>query len=319
MKIIFMGTPEFGATILEGLLSTNHTVVAVVTQPDRPKGRKRILTPPPVKEVALKNDIPVYQPEKISGSKESFELRDMEADLIVTAAYGQFVPTYLLESVNKYAINVHASLLPKYRGGAPIHYAIWKGDQVTGISIIEMVKEMDAGDILFQASIPIEKTDDVGNQFRKLAVLGRDSLIEFLPQIEKDSFKRLPQDLEQVSFSPNIPKELEQINWFETAWQIDCHIRAFRPFPTTYTILLGKRIKIWQGQEVQFISHEPCQPGRILAIQDGQIIVSCGQNTYYAISSWQETGKKRVDIKDYLNGVQAEELLGQQFESRKTH
>lgn len=316
MRIIFMGTPDFAAEILAGLLTSPHEIIAVVTQPDRPKGRKRILTASPVKELALKHQLPVFQPEQIKGSKEAQAMIAMQADLIITAAYGQFIPTALLASVKKYAINVHASLLPKYRGGAPIHYAIWQGQAESGISIIEMVAQMDAGDILYQKSIPILATDDVGSQFDKLAKLGRQSLLEFLPLIEEGRVERQPQNPDQVSFAPVIRKDEEQINWYQTSQEIDWHIRAFRPFPSTYTLLNGQRIKIWAGQPAMQQAAESDQPGKIIAVNDRQIIVACGQQTCFAIEAWQENGKKRVNIQDYLNGNPGKELLGQVFTSK---
>lgn len=316
MKIIFMGTPEFAGEILKELLVSQHQVIAVVTQPDRPKGRKKILTPPIVKEIALEHDIPVYQPVKIRGSEESYILRDMEADLIITAAYGQFVPTYLLNSVKKYAVNVHASLLPKHRGGAPIHYAIWKGDQETGISIIEMVKEMDAGDIFYQQAIPILSTDDVGDQFNKLAQLGRVSIRKFIEQVEQNKVQRTVQDPDLVTFSPNIPSQAERISWKQSAHEIDCHVRAFRPFPSTYSILEGQRIKIWAGHIYDHGDIKAtASPGLIVAVTDTSLIVACGNASYYAITSWQENGKKRIDLSDYFNGQDGENLIGKRFES----
>ena len=180
-KIIFMGTPGFSVPILEGLVAEGYDVIRVVTQPDRPVGRKKTLTPPPVKEAAVKLNIPVLQPEKISGSDEMQEIIDLAPDLIVTAAFGQFLPEKLLEAPKHGAINVHASLLPKYRGGAPVHYSIINGDSETGVSIMNMVKKMDAGDILLQQAIPIEKTDDVGSMFDKLSLLGKEMLLNMLP------------------------------------------------------------------------------------------------------------------------------------------
>ncbi|UPQ85416.1 methionyl-tRNA formyltransferase [Ignavigranum ruoffiae] len=317
MRIIFMGTPDFAAEILDGLLTTDHEILAVVTQPDRPKGRKRILTPSPVKVLAQKYHLPVFQPENIKGSSEAEELTAMAADLIITAAYGQFVPDSLLASVKYYAINVHASLLPKYRGGAPIHYAIWQGEEETGISIIEMVSQMDAGDIFYQQAIPILPSDDVGQQFAKLAKLGRQALLDFLPKLASGDFERQPQNPEQVSFAPIIDKEAEQINWFQSNQEIDQHIRAFRPFPSTYTLLKGQRIKIWAGRPVNYANKYQASPGQIVASTDDQLIVACGQDSVFAIEEWQENGRKRVQIKDYLNGNPADDLIGQTFSSPK--
>ena len=180
-KIIFMGTPAFAATVLEGILADGgYQVLAVVTQPDRAVGRKRQIQMTPVKEVAEAHDLPVYQPEKLSGSQEMADIMDLGADGIVTAAFGQFLPTKLLDSVD-FAVNVHASLLPKYRGGAPIHYALINGDERAGVTIMEMVKEMDAGDMIASDSLLIEDSDNVGTLFEKLAIVGRDLLLKSLP------------------------------------------------------------------------------------------------------------------------------------------
>ena len=180
-NIIFMGTPDFSATVLKGLLeSKQYEILAVVTQPDRAVGRKKEIRMTPVKELALDYGLPIYQPEKLSKSAELDSLMNLNADGIVTAAFGQFLPSKLLDSVN-FAVNVHASLLPKYRGGAPIHYAIINGDKEAGVTIMEMVKEMDAGDMIARRAIPIEETDNVGTMFEKLALVGRDLLLDTLP------------------------------------------------------------------------------------------------------------------------------------------
>lgn len=314
-KIIFMGTPDFSVKVLQGLIDSPHDVIAVVTQPDRPVGRKRVLTAPPVKQLAVEHNIEVYQPEKISHSLELEALIHLKADLIVTAAYGQFVPTRLLEAPTFGAINVHASLLPKYRGGAPIHYAIWKGEQETGVSIMYMVKKMDAGDVLSQKSIPIGKTDDVGIMFEKLAIVGRDLLLDTLPKLFAGEIQAVPQDENAVSFSPTITKEQEQLNWAETASEVDRHVRGFRPFPSTYTWLDGQRVKIWMGEEIEFTNAtKDAVTGSIVAVKEGRLIVQCGGNSYYAISEWQESGKKRMTIQTFLIGNPAESVIGKQFE-----
>lgn len=312
-RIIFMGTPQFARTILQGLLDEKYEVIAVVTQPDRPVGRKRILTPSPVKELALEHNIPVYQPERIGKSQEMDELIDLNADLLVTAAYGQFVPTKLLNAPKYNSINVHASLLPKYRGGAPIHYAIWNGDTQTGVSIMYMTKKMDAGDILSQKSIEITSHDDVGTMFEKLALLGRDLLLQTLPAIFNETIEPIQQDESQVTFSPTIPREKEQINWQQMAQQIDYHVRAFRPFPSTYTWLNQQRVKIWAGYPIEG-EFGKGPTGTIVAHTQDALIVQCGKETYYAVTSWQESGRQRVDIKDFVHGQRLEEVVGQRFE-----
>lgn len=310
-----MGTPEFSATVLKGILEQSdlYEVIAVVTQPDRPVGRKKVLTASPVKEVAVSHQIPVYQPEKLGKSEEMDQLLAMEVDLIVTAAYGQFVPNKLLKHPKYLAINVHASLLPKYRGGAPIHYAIWQGEAETGISIMYMEKEMDAGDILAQATTPIHFTDDVGQLFERLAIIGRDLLLETLPPLFAGEITPIKQDEALVSFSPTISKEQEKIDWTQSAMEVHNHVRAFRPFPSTYTLWNGERLKVWEGQPVDYESSITAAAGTIVDAENDQLIVQC-QSNFYAITSLQPSGKRRMDVATFLNGVEVDQLIGQRFE-----
>ena len=249
-KIIFMGTPDFSATVLEGLLTDErYDIVAVVTQPDRAVGRKKEIRMTPVKELALAHELPIYQPEKLSGSEEMAQLISLGADGIVTAAYGQFLPSKLLDSMD-FAVNVHASLLPKYRGGAPIHYAIINGDAEAGVTIMEMVKEMDAGDMVSQKALPILDQDNVGTMFEKLAVLGRDLLLETLPAYIAGEIKPVPQDASQVTFSPNISPEEERLDWNKSGRDIFNQIRGMYPWPVAHTLLDGKRFKIYEANLV---------------------------------------------------------------------
>lgn len=315
-KIIFMGTPQFAATILAGLLSSPYEVLAVVTQPDRPVGRKRVLTPSPVKELALEHDLPVYQPEKISGSKEVDELIALGADLIVTAAYGQFIPSRLIEAPEYSAINVHASLLPKYRGGAPIQYAVWNGDKETGISLIYMTKQMDAGNILAQAATPILPSDDSGTLFERLADIGRDLLLETLPQLFAGEVNAWAQAEADVVFSPTLTRAQEQIDWSQTATEIANHVRAFRPAPGTYTRIDDKRLKVWAGEAVtgEQAVDQSGEVGEVLALTDTALIVQAGAGSQFAITDWQESGKKRMTVAQARNGLKEADWLGQVFE-----
>lgn len=306
-----MGTPNFSRTVLKGILDdTHYQVVAVVTQPDRPVGRKKTLTPSPVKELALAHNIPVFQPEKLSGSEEMKTLLGLEVDLLITAAYGQFVPTKLLKHPKEKAINVHASLLPKYRGGAPIHYAIWNGDKETGISIMYMEKEMDAGDILSQASTEIGPNEDVGQLFERLAVIGRDLLMETLPQLFMGQIQAQVQDLSAVTYSPTISKDQEKILWTQSAEMIHNHVRAFRPFPTTYTLFGGQRLKIWSGSPVEWLVKSEHSVGTIIGFEQDLLLVQAGQNSVYGIENLQPFGKKQMSAKDFVNGVGLDSLLG---------
>ena len=199
-KIVFMGTPDFSVPILRMIHEEGYEILAVVTQPDRPVGRKRVLTPPPVKEEALRLGLTVIQPEKLRGSQELQEIIDLNADLIVTAAFGQILPKELLDAPNLGCINVHASLLPKYRGGAPIHQAIIDGEEKTGVTIMYMAEKLDAGDIISQREVPIEEDDHTGSMFEKLSIVGRDLLKETLPSIIDGTNERTPQDESQSNF-----------------------------------------------------------------------------------------------------------------------
>lgn len=311
-RIIFMGTPEFSVPILNALVESDYEVIAVVTQPDRPTGRKRVLTPPAVKIAAVEHDIPVYQPERISGSQEMADLIALEADLIVTAAYGQFLPTKLLNAPKHRAINVHASLLPKYRGGAPVHYAIIEGESETGISIMYMEKKMDAGDILSQKSIPIKKEDDVASMFNKLSFLGRDLLMETLPELFAGNITPIKQDESKVTYSPNISREEERIDWTKTALQIANKVRGMRPWPVAHAMLEGERCKIWQAVETDRTTE--LAPGSIIDWDKTSLYIACGENTVLQLDELQQAGKKRMSVTNFLNGVDIEALKQIGFE-----
>ncbi len=305
-----MGTPGFAATVLEGLLDdANYDVLAVVTQPDRAVGRKKEIKMTPVKEVALAHNLPVYQPEKMSGSDEMAELMTLGADGIVTAAFGQFLPTKLLDSVD-FAVNVHASLLPKYRGGAPIHYAIINGDKEAGVTIMEMVKKMDAGDMIAKASTPITDEDNVGTMFEKLAVIGRDLLLKTLPDYIAGNIKPEPQDGSKATFSPNITPEEERIDWNKSAREVFNHIRGLYPWPVAHTLLDGKRFKIYEAS----LAEGQGQPGQIIEKGKETLVVATGDGAI-SLKTVQLAGKPRMSVVDFLNGVgrklEVGELIGE--------
>ena len=297
-NIIFMGTPDFSATVLEGLLADKaYNILAVVTQPDRAVGRKKEIKMTPVKEVALAHNLPVYQPEKLSGSEEMAELMTLGADGIVTAAFGQFLPTKLLDSVD-FAVNVHASLLPKYRGGAPIHYAIINGDKEAGVTIMEMVKEMDAGDMIAKDATSITDEDNVGTMFDKLAILGRDLLLRTLPEYIAGNITPEPQDSSQATFSPNITPEEERIDWHRPARDVFNHIRGLNPWPVAHTLLDGKRFKIYEAS----IAQGQGKPGEIIEKGKKSLVVATSDGAI-ALKTVQPAGKPRMSIVDFLNGV----------------
>lgn len=306
-----MGTPAFSVPILEGLLESGYEVQAVVTQPDRPVGRKHVITPPPVKVAALKHDLLVLQPEKISGSTEMDKIASLAPDLIITAAFGQFLPEKLLQIPRLGAINVHASLLPKYRGGAPVHYAIMNGEDKTGVTIMEMIKKMDAGAIYSQAEIPITKTDDVGTMFEKLSALGKDLLLNTLPELIQGTLEKTPQNEAQVTFSPNITREQEAIDWQKTADEIDNQVRGMRPWPIAFTTYRGVRWKIWDVTPLAETTD--AAPGTIIKKDKSELFVTCGKNTTLALKELQPAGKGKQDVQAFLNGVGQNVIQGEKL------
>ncbi|NGL83912.1 methionyl-tRNA formyltransferase [Streptococcus equi] len=297
-RLIFMGTPQFSATVLQGLLENPaYDILAVVTQPDRAVGRKKEITMTPVKELALAHQLPIFQPEKLSGSQELADIMALGADGIVTAAFGQFLPTVLLDSVI-FAVNVHASLLPKYRGGAPIHYAIINGDKEAGVTIMEMVKEMDAGDMVSSASLPILDTDNVGTMFDKLAILGRDLLLKTLPDYLSGNLKPVPQDHSQATFSPNLSAEEERLDWSKPAREVFNHIRGMNPWPVAHTLLDGQRFKIYEAE----LAEGSGEAGQIIAKTKKALVVAAGEGAL-SLKLVQPAGKPKMPIVDFLNGV----------------
>ena len=300
-SVVFMGTPEFAVPILQSLIDNpEYDVQAVLTQPDHHIGRKRTLHQSPVKELAEQYNIEVLQPAKLSKSPEMEKIINLQPDLMITAAYGQFLPTKLLAAAKIAAINVHGSLLPKYRGGAPIQYSIINGDKETGVSIMYMVKKMDAGDIISQRSIPIEDTDDSGTMFKKLSLLGRDLLLETLPKLISGDVNPVAQDPDKVVFSPNITSEQEQIDFRLPAHLIDAKVRGLRPAPLGNMVIDGLRTKIYDVTPLE--EQTDLEPGKVVRVTKHQLVIAAGDGTTYQINKLKPAGKKAMDITSYLNG-----------------
>ncbi|MGT2832310.1 methionyl-tRNA formyltransferase [Streptococcus halotolerans] len=307
-KLIFMGTPDLAATVLQGIIdSDSYDILAVVTQPDRAVGRKKEIQMTPVKKVALANHLRVFQPEKLSGSQEMSDMMALGADGIVTAAFGQFLPEELLDSVD-FAVNVHGSLLPKYRGGAPIQYAIINGEKEAGITIMEMVRQMDAGDMIAKASIPITDDDNLGTMFEKLAVLGRDLLLKTLPDYLAGNLVPEPQDESQATFSPNISAEEERIDWTKSNREVFNLIRGLNPWPIAHTIWNDKRFKIYEVELVE--GHG--QPGQIIEKTKKSLVVATGDGALL-LKRVQAFGKPQMAISDFLNGLGRDLEVGDTF------
>ena len=294
-KVVFMGTPEFSVPVLD-MLNKNTNVVLVVTQPDKEVGRHHEIKFSPVKEYAVKNNIEVYQPNKIRNEYEY--ILSKNPDIIITCAYGQIVPEILLETPKYKAINVHASLLPKLRGGSPLHRAIINGYEETGITIMYMAPGMDDGDIITSKSIKIEDIDNVGTIHDKLSILGRDLLLKTLPDIFNGNVKRIKQDPNEVTFAYNIKPNEEKIDFTKTAREVFNQIRGMYPFPIAYTTLDNLVIKVCESK-VGTIKTGKC--GEIVKIYKDGIGVMCSDKEII-LTRIKPSGKKEMSVQDYLNG-----------------
>ena len=298
-RIVFMGTPDFSVPILKALAKSEYEVVLVVTQPDRPKGRKKIITPSPIKKTAVELGLPVFQPEKLR--KDYEEILTYKPDLIVTAAYGQLLPNELLEAPPLGSINVHASLLPELRGGAPIHHSIIQGKKETGVTIMYMVEKLDAGDMLTRVTVPIEKNDHVGTMHDKLSLAGAELLMDTLPKLFQNELSPEKQDESKATFAANITREDEWIDWGKTNIEIYNQIRGLHPWPVAYTKYEGENLKIWWGESDDTVYDG--RPGEIVKKNNnGDFVVVCGNQKGIRITEIQPAGKKRMSVKDYLQG-----------------
>ncbi|OCA89675.1 methionyl-tRNA formyltransferase [Pradoshia sp. D12] len=300
-RIIFMGTPDFSVGVLERLINDGYEIVGVVTQPDRPVGRKRILTPPPVKVTAEKHGIPVLQPEKIRVDSEVDKVLALNPDLIVTAAFGQILPNRLLEAPKYGCINVHASLLPELRGGAPIHYAIMQGKEKTGVTIMYMVEKLDAGDMLSKVEVPIEETDHTGSLHDKLSKAGAQLVSETIPKLLNGEITPIKQNEEDATFAFNIKREQELIDWAQGGEEVYNHIRGLHPWPVAYTLLNGTVLKVWWGEKVK--TAKQGSAGEVLDIEKDGFVVKTGNDTAIKITDLQLAGKKRMTAEQMLRGT----------------
>lgn len=308
LRIIFMGTPEFSVPVLEGLIE-NYKVIGVVTQPDKKVGRKQEIKFSPIKEVAIKNQIPVFQPQNIK--KEYQEIIDLKPDLIVTCAYGQIIPKVILDLPKYHCINVHASLLPKLRGGAPIHKAIINNYPRTGITIMYMVEKMDAGDILAQKETMIQKEENVGSLHDRLSIMGKELLLDTIPDLIDGKITPRKQEESEVTYAWNITREEEKIDFSKHTIDIYNQIRGLSPHPGAYAMLDGKIVKIYASRisESFFTTRKDGEIGKVyedgigVSTKDGEII----------LTEIQFEGKKRMKVRDYFHGFDGEKLIGKIF------
>ncbi len=307
IKVIFMGTPKFAVPILEGLIE-NYKIELVVCQPDRMKNRKGELIIPPTKELAIKNNIEVFQP--ISIKNDYKKITDLKPDLIITCAYGQIIPEEILTCTKYGCINVHGSLLPELRGGAPIHWALINGYKQTGITVMSMSKKMDAGDIISQASLDIDKNETLDSLYERMSKLGKNLLLKTLPSIIDGTCKYQKQDESKVTFGYNITKEEEKINFNNTVDNIHNLIRGLSSIPGAYCYLDNKRMKIYESIIIEKkLDISKYQNGEIIEIENDALIVKCN-NGLLKITDIGIEGKKRCKVHEYLNGINKKSLLG---------
>ena len=301
-KIVFMGTPKFAVPILEMLIE-NFGVDLVITQPDKKVGRKKVLTAPPVKILAEEKGIRVLQPEKISGDEDVLaELKELNPDIIITAAYGQLVPESILEIPKYKCINVHGSLLPKLRGGAPIQYSILEDHGKTGITIMYMVKKLDAGDMISKVEVDILDSDNYESLHDKLSIAGRDLLKETLPNIFTENISPEKQDDSLATFARNILREDEKIDWNKSAREIFNQVRALDPMPGAFTYLDEDILKIWSSEVVELEENYSAEKvGTIIKHDKKHIYILCGENTVLKVKELQISGKKRMPVVNFLS------------------
>ncbi len=312
MKIVFMGTPDFAGEALKALLKSKHNVTAVFTQPDKPKGRGNKLSYPPVKEIALENSLPVHQPVRIRDEESLKLIKELDPDVIVVAAYGKILPKELLEIPKFGCINIHASILPKYRGSAPIHWSIINGEKETGITIMQMDEGMDTGDILLIDKLEISENDSTGDLFQKLSILGGDLLLKALDGIEAGKISPVKQKNEEATYAPMLKKEDELIDWHIPSKDLHNKIRGMNPWPGVYTFFRGERLKIQKSILISEDKETGLTPGEIIDISPGRILVAAKKGITSLVTV-QPAGKRQLDSKDFVNGYKVikGELLGQ--------
>ena len=300
MRIVFMGTPDFAAASLKKLLDEKFDVVGVFTQPDKPKGRKMELTYSPVKELALANSLPVYQPEKMRDGTAYEIIKNLAPDILVVVAYGRILPDDILALPKYGAINVHGSLLPKYRGSAPIQWAVLNGDKVTGVTTMHLASEMDTGDIIYTAETEIGEYETSGELFDRLMVIGAYLLVKTLRDIENGTAPRTPQNHSEASYVKMLDKSYSPIDWSKSARGVIKWIYGLQPWPTATAELDGNVYKIFAAEYTT--THTDKAPGSVVSTGKSGIEIACGGGETVMITELQAPGKKRMSAADFLRG-----------------
>ena len=310
MRVVFMGTPDFSVGTLEALYEAGHEIVGVGSQPDKPKGRGKNLQPTPVKEAALKLGLPVYQPKRVREPEFVQVLKDLNPEVIVVVAFGQLIPKEILELTPYGCINVHASLLPKYRGAAPIQWAVIDGEKETGVTTMMMDVGLDTGDMLEKTVIPLDPKETGGSLFEKLSQAGGKLILSTLDKLEKGTAVRTPQKDEDSTYAKMLTKSLGRIDWSMEAEAIERLIRGLNPWPSAYTSLHGKTLKLWDGDVLKETTD--ARPGQVVLCDPRRLVVAAGEGLL-SIRQLQLEGKKRMDVETFLRGysVKEGEILGE--------
>ena len=299
MKAVFMGTPDFAVGTLEELIHSRHEVAAVVTQPDKPKGRGKAMQFPPVKEVAVRENIPVYQPRRVRDPEFIKILKEIDPDVIVVVAFGQIIPQEIIDLPKFGCINVHGSILPKYRGAAPIQWAVIDGEKESGVTTMQMDAGLDTGDMLLKTIIPLEKEETGGSLFEKLSTAGAKLLIETLEKLEEGSIVPEKQGESPTPYAKMLTKEMGDLDWKKDAVLLEQLIRGLNPWPSAYTHLNGKTLKIWSAEVEERETKE--KPGTVVEVNKKELKVQTGKGIL-SLKEVQIEGKKRMEIDAFLRG-----------------
>lgn len=314
LKVIFAGTPEFAAVALKALLGSRHQVIAAYTQPDRPAGRGRKLTASPVKQLAQEHNIPVYQPERLRGEEEQQQLRDLGADIMVVVAYGLILPKAVLDTPRLGCINIHASLLPRWRGAAPIQRAILAGDEQSGVTIMQMDVGLDTGDMLVIEPTPISRSDTAATLHDRLAEIGARTVITALEQLQNGAAKPVAQDESQACYAHKLSKEEAQLDWSRPAIELERQVRAFNPWPVAQSNYEGEVVRVWQARALDGASSNDAAPGNIIAATKEGIAVATGAGVL-RLEQVQLPGGRPLAAVDLLNARKSLKQAGASFDS----
>ncbi|MEF2919571.1 MAG: methionyl-tRNA formyltransferase [Acutalibacteraceae bacterium] len=295
MNVVYMGTPEFAVPPLQAIINANHTVTGVFTQPDKPKGRGYVLTPPPVKECALQHNIPVFQPKSMKDGEALEILKELNPDVIVVVAFGKILPKDILQLPKYGCINVHASLLPKYRGAGPIQWCVLNGEAETGVTTMLMAEGLDTGDMLLKSVTKIGENETAGQLHDRLSEMGASLITKTLEKLQQGEITPEKQDDSQSNYAPMLTKELCKIDWSKSAQEIHNQVRGLNPWPVAVATVNGKRVKIYSTQ----LCNKNGTAGKVISLDP--LTVACGENSVI-ISELQPEGKKRMNAQDYVRG-----------------